>query len=335
MRARGQRLVALDGMRGLAAGLVVLFHVGNLSGDSTPFSRGYLAVDFFFMLSGFVLAPVLESGGDGARKLAARIVRFWPLAAVGALIGLAVHARDPAIPDLPLKLAEHLIFLPSDSQQSSIFVLNQPQWSLFCELALNGLHIAVLQKQRTRIVLAMALIGWIAATIGAIDLGSFDIGAGVDVLGLGFLRAFAAYALGIVLRRSGALQGTRLRSAPWWAAPTLLAVLIVVPALLRWPAAAADPLVALAFAPVLAIGATATPPRAAGRALSALGALSFPLYAIHFPLLEAPHVWGLAGFIPRLASAMAALVLAAALARTPLAHGLRRATLARQLPQAA
>lgn len=89
MTARHE-LRALTGMRGIAAWLVVLYHI-RLSVAGLPHSvvavlaKGYLAVDFFFLLSGFVIwlswGERLRRGGIGAVPgfLWRRLARIWPL----------------------------------------------------------------------------------------------------------------------------------------------------------------------------------------------------------------------------------------------------------------
>lgn len=85
---------ALDGLRGLAVAAVVAFHVGHLEG-------GYLGVDLFFVLSGYLITSLLLAEGSGAERIG--LVHFWGrrarrlLPALGLmLIGVAVYARFAA-----------------------------------------------------------------------------------------------------------------------------------------------------------------------------------------------------------------------------------------------
>ena len=90
------RLSGLDALRGVAAIMVVLLHVNHLAGDAGWFTAGYLAVDLFFMLSGYVLARTfdrrLESDLSAMDFLVIRLRRLWPVMAVGALLGLVSFA---------------------------------------------------------------------------------------------------------------------------------------------------------------------------------------------------------------------------------------------------
>lgn len=329
------RLVLFDGLRGLAAVLVLLFHFSNIAGETSLFSRGYLAVDFFFMLSGFVLVPVFEAGLPAAAPaslLIARVLRFWPLLVLGALIGALVHWRDSAIPGTPHLFLAQILLLPAGDPHHPLFPLNQAHWSLWCELMLNALQLWIMRKLRTRAVLVLASLCWLLAALFAFGHGSLDLGAGPTTMVAGIFRAVGAYGFGIVLRRSGALQAPA-QGLPWWTAPLLLGVLILAPAAIGLPARITDPIAALAFAPVIALAAAARLPDHLNGAGRWLGALSFPLYAIHYPLLEIPQVWMAE---PSLEARFAVLVLAVGLASlltaTPIASGVKlRARPASQL----
>ncbi|RZK37387.1 MAG: acyltransferase, partial [Hymenobacter sp.] len=79
-------IIALDAFRGLAAVCVVAHHIGQISGMSIG-RHGYIAVDFFFMLSGFVVSQAYErTFGGGVRAasfLWARVQRLYPTIFVG------------------------------------------------------------------------------------------------------------------------------------------------------------------------------------------------------------------------------------------------------------
>ncbi|WP_298194148.1 acyltransferase [Novosphingobium sp.] len=328
--ATSTRLVQFDGLRGLAALFVLLFHFSDIAGETSLFSRGYLAVDFFFMLSGFVLVPVFEAGRGGTSPtglLMGRVTRFWPLLALGALIGALVHAADPRLPGTAGLLLAHLLLAPGGDPNLPLFPLNQAHWSLWCELLLNALHLWILRKLGMRALLCTAALCWLFAAVLAFGHGSLDVGAGPTTLIAGLFRATSAYAFGIVLRRSGAGQSAGA-ALPWWTAPAAMAVLMVAPPALGVPARYADPFVALLFIAIMACAAGARLPDKLVGPCQWLGALSFPLYAIHYPVLEVPKVLFAqpgepAGLGLRLTALAAAPALALLLARSPLAAGLK------------
>lgn len=95
------RLVLVDGLRGIAALCVLVYHSENLFHVAGPFRRGYLFVDFFFLISGLVLTLAFERSmsapGGKKRFLIARVKRFWPMNTVALIIGvLMVGVYSPA-----------------------------------------------------------------------------------------------------------------------------------------------------------------------------------------------------------------------------------------------
>jgi peptidoglycan/LPS O-acetylase OafA/YrhL len=91
------RFTLLDALRGIAALVVVQFHLHELFGRLI-FPHGYLAVDFFFMLSGFVLRFAyqqrLDTGWSLSRFLRVRLIRLYPLYLLGLLLGLGMFLLD-------------------------------------------------------------------------------------------------------------------------------------------------------------------------------------------------------------------------------------------------
>src|SRR5580692_3274314 len=93
-----QRLVALDGARGLSALAVAFFHFDR---NVWP-AHGYLAVDLFFLLSGYVIAGAYETrlqrGSGLGWFFGVRMARLYPIYLFGTLIGLACYlvAHPPA-----------------------------------------------------------------------------------------------------------------------------------------------------------------------------------------------------------------------------------------------
>src|SRR5690349_10358782 len=145
-------LPALTGIRGVAAWFVVLYHIRlGLAWALPPealavLSKGYLAVDLFFMLSGFVLwlnySNRLRAGGIGTAPafLLRRIARIWPLhlvmlaGAIAFVLAVAATGREPSdhYPwgELPL----HLLLIQNWGFTNAL-TWNDPAWSISCELA--------------------------------------------------------------------------------------------------------------------------------------------------------------------------------------------------------
>lgn len=145
-----RELKALTSMRGIAAWAVVLFHIrlsiaGLPAGAEAVLAKGYLAVDFFFLLSGFVIW--LSAGEalrrDGAlavpRFLQRRVARIWPLhlfmlgCALVLALALAATGRQP--PQFPWReLPLHLLLVQNWGFTDALS-WNDPAWSISCEFA--------------------------------------------------------------------------------------------------------------------------------------------------------------------------------------------------------
>jgi peptidoglycan/LPS O-acetylase OafA/YrhL len=160
------RLEFLDAQRGVAAFCVVLLHLFSFQMLPRVLPNAYLAVDFFFVLSGFVLAHAYghRLGLDMSfREFAmSRIIRLYPLALVSMLIGLSIIllkylAYPDKVPHLPVILqaaALNLFILPDLAVnklfKTGVFPLNGPIWSLSLELFFNLLWAGVVVHLKNR-----------------------------------------------------------------------------------------------------------------------------------------------------------------------------------------
>ena len=324
------RLPLLDSLRLFAAISVVLYHLQLSNDGHGMFSRGYLFVDFFFLLSGFVLTLAAEhrmnASGGALRFLRARIARLWPIIAIGALTGALVRTIETG-QSVRVLLVQALLLVPDFRHDGLIFPLNGPHWSMMLEVIANIAHVLVIRRLSDRMVLAVAALGGIALAVAIYLFGSATFGPDASNWWLGFARIGFSYPLGVWLARRRKIAGpVRTPSSlvlPWSIALALpLTAIMVLPAL-PLGTAAGDGLVILAvFPPLLWLAASATPPRAAGKWLGLAGLLSFPLYAVHLPILE--YVGGLhlgaAGPVIAIATA---LVVAALVAQIPSLRAIR------------
>ncbi len=300
----------LDGLRGIAALAVVLYHTLPPSFQLLP--RSYLAVDLFFALSGFVLFHIYMP--DEARPidrrtfLAQRLIRMYPLYALGtigvfvlllmgAMIGDGAH---PAIGPMLASGLLNLFFLPVPPIDifygNSAFPFNFPAWSLFWELAVNVLFVMIARHLtasalKSLLVLGAALLAATALNHGSLDLGSTHAsfwGGGSRVLYSFFIGGFVYR-----LWQTGRFNFTL---------PVPLAALMVT-ASFAPPAAGSmgalwDLMMALIGYPALLLGTAnaAIGPRTA-RLCREMGLASFAIYALHaavlaFIRMAAPHVTG-------------------------------------------
>src|SRR5258708_4364384 len=157
----------LDGLRGSAAFLIVLFHVFNYPFDFSPplhlMHHAYLAVDFFFGLSGFVVAYAYDDRWTRMTMLQffrIRLIRLHPLVLIGATLGLLGYIFDPfskamnqtGAPMLLLAYITSLLLLPSPPVGGRVHetqALNGPAWSLMQEYLGNIAYAVILRRLRT------------------------------------------------------------------------------------------------------------------------------------------------------------------------------------------
>lgn len=330
MRQSGTtRFYLLDGLRGLAAIAVALFHYHVVNEGAGLFARSYLAVDFFFLLSGFVLAPAIEQRPAGGGKfIKARVLRLWPTMAIGVLIGGVIHQIIGSFPpeaDL-LLISMSLVGVPLLTAGMAIFPLNVPQWSLLFELIANACHVLLLRWVRTPVLIGLSAASWLILLRISADEGSLDVGANFSTWRYAVFRIGFAYTLGVVMARERHRLVTPFDAA-WWHAPSLLLLVLITPSVMLAPASLIDPLALLAFPMVLILALNVQETADLTRWCQWAGRISYPLYAVHFPILQwghalAEHAPPNARFAVDMASLCLAFVVAWIVAQSRLVNGL-------------
>lgn len=287
------RYEGLDSLRGVAAVAVVVYHLAQTRLFPSLLPHGYLAVDFFFMLSGVVIAHAYEAKlGRGLtwRGFAARrVIRLYPLAIVGAAMGLLVllgkYVKTPdkvdALWQILVSGGFNVALLPTffggERSLLMLFPGNGPLWSLFYEVVINLVWAAVMIGRSTAWLLAV--IGASAALLFAAILanGGANIGWDQTTFWAGFARVSFGFTVGLVLYR---LRGVVAGLGSRWLLPVVAVILVLV---LAGPKSAWWDIVAVAVVlPGLVLVSIA---QGANRFGVALGELSYPLYILHFPVL--------------------------------------------------
>ena len=301
MAAAPHRYRALDGMRGLAALLIAAMHAVDLTGAHgglsglIGFHGAYLFVDFFFVLSGFVLAKAyagrIASRADAVAFTLRRIGRLWPLhaamflamAALVAMRGPDAIRADFAAAGIDLTLdassaLAHLTLLQPFGLVPSVS-WNWTSWSIATELWTNLLFVllvAVFRRDAGRVFLGIALV--MLAVIAASTPQSMAGAAGFPRCVAGFMlgAAISAWRLG---RPSQSANDIAMEVC------ALVAVVALVTVAADGPITFAAPFV---FAIATAILAAECGPVSAllrARPLLALGAWSYAIYLVHVPVL--------------------------------------------------
>ncbi|WP_296108783.1 acyltransferase [uncultured Alistipes sp.] len=313
----------LDGLRGVAALLVVWYHLFEAFATSPVdqrFNHGYLAVDFFFLLSGFVIGYAYdERWGRGLRMrdfIKRRLIRLHPMVVLGALLGAAAFFvqgsvrwnGEPVSTGMVLAaLLCGLLLIPAwpgagheVRGNGEMYPLNGPGWSLFFEYLGNLLYMLLLRRLPTRwLTLLVALTGAALAAFAIGDLSGYGhLGVGWTLAGSNFpggmLRLFFAFPAGLLLARR--FRPVRIRGA-FWLCSLSLAVLLAMPYVGSEQNhlfnGLYDTLSTLLLFPLLLwLGASGHATDAAtARICGFLGDISYPLYMVHYPSMYLFYAW--------------------------------------------
>lgn len=293
------RLVAVDGLRGIAAVCVALMHAHIAI---VPVSRGYLAVDFFFILSGYVIARSYEprfAAGLSVREYArARVERLYPLLLIGSVTGLAAWLAGysefvPAGPaDLMLALFGQFAMVPFLSTASSL-AFDAALWSISFELLANIIHALIYHRLSSRRLLLLIGASFLLLAFMAHRYGSLNIGWSRESAMGGVGRVMSGFFVGVLLWRTEGHWRPLTPRLPFVLVGLVLIALVNAPLPgrgLGLLGAIYDLGVAVVAMPLLVmLGVQAV---GAGRTGLALGVLSFPVYAIHVPLVDAMRLAG-------------------------------------------
>lgn len=320
----------LDGLRGVAALLVVVYHVHEgfaFAGEAPVIStlnHGYLAVDFFFMLSGFVLGYAYDDrwrpGCAGRLTLWSffkrRLIRLHPMVLAGAVLGFASFllqgsvqwdGSQVALSAVMLALLCAMFFVPAVPGGSyevrgngEMFPLNGPAWSLFFEYIGNIVYALLLRRLSTKALAVLtavlaALLLWL--TCGDVaGYGMFGVGWSLEGFNFpcGLVRLLFPFTAGLLISR--VFRPVRIRGAFWICSAALL-VLFAVPYVegndgLCLNGAYESLCIIVLFPLIIWAGASGrTTDAFSSSTCKFLGDLSFPLYIIHYPVMYYFYAW--------------------------------------------
>lgn len=299
----------LDGLRGTAALIVVIFHIQGITvmwdGAKVVLHHAPLAVDFFFALSGFVIGYAYDDrwGRMGiGRFLALRLVRLHPLLILGALLGLASYLLDPfagqaqAVPPGTVlgAFALCLFALPSWSlpnRWTDTHPLNGPIWTLFQEYVGNLAYALVLRRLPAMWLAVLAVLSGAVLVVGAAMAGTLDQGSYWETFWMAPVRLFFPFLTGLWLYRvRDRLPGIRLG---WLPLSLAMLAAIAAPTLpvvdgVKLNGIYEAAVVILLFPAILIAGCHSEPGRGMLWLCKASGRISYPIYITHFPFL---YVW--------------------------------------------
>lgn len=316
----------LDGLRGMAALLVLWYHVqeGFAFVGGTPviehMNHGYLAVDFFFILSGFVIGYAYDDRWNKNLTFAnfckRRLIRLHPMVVLGAVVGVVCFllqgsvqwdGTHVALSSVMIALVCALFFIPAlpggmgeVRGNGEAFPLNGPAWSLFYEYIGNILYALLLRRLSTKALTALVVAlggGLVAFTwLDMSGYGSFGVGWTMQGTGFwsGLLRMLFPFSMGLLLSRH--FKPVKIKGA-FWICSALLLGLFLVPFIegngsLCLNGVFESFCIVVMFPLLVWLGASGkTTDKLSSSICKFLGDLSFPLYITHYPIMYLFYAW--------------------------------------------
>lgn len=311
----------LDGLRGVAAILVVAFHIFEAHNGGSRFKQiinhGYLAVDFFFLLSGFVVAYAYD---DRWAKMTQwefykrRLIRLQPMVIMGMIIGALFYyfqASDILFPQiagmevwkviLTMVIGFTLLPIPPSMEirgWGEMHPLDGPAWSLFFEYIANILYAVLFRKFSNKVLTVFVLI------FAGLLINYTVFGPKGDVIGgwslnleqinIGFTRLLYPFFAGVLLCRLGKL--IHIKNA-FLICSIMISAVLIIPRIgdenSLWMNGLYESFcIILVFPLIVAIGAGGEIKSAfAAKICKLLGDISYPIYITHYPLIYWYFAW--------------------------------------------
>ena len=324
------RYEILDGLRGVAAVLVVLFHLLETysNGQSTQIiNHGYLAVDFFFVLSGFVIGYAYDDRWDKMTTwgfFKRRLVRLQPMVIMGTIVGTCFYLFGqgdgfPLIGNVPgwkvlLAFVMACLMIPCGAGMDirgwgEMNSFNGPNWSLTWEYVGNILY-ALVFRRLDKIGLALLAAAAAFCTLDlCLDWNVFGLlteghaGHRYTVIGgwsltaeqvyVGLTRLFYPFITGLLISRVG--KFIKVKNGFWWCS-LILAVLFSIACvggadnILNGVYNATCILVLMPLVVMMGAGSQIKGAKSA-QVCNFLGEISYPLYITHYPLMYMQMNW--------------------------------------------
>lgn len=311
----------LDGLRGVAAVIVIIFHLLEAHAGGSHFNQiinhGYLAVDFFFMLSGFVIGYAYDDRWNQMTVgtfFKRRLIRLQPMVIMGSIVGAAFfyfQASDcfPNIAGTPVTtmllvmlLGFTLLPLPLKWDirgWTEMHPLNAPAWSLYYEYIGNILYALFVRKFNkvaltTLVVIAGCLTVHLCLTAPSGDIvGGWALNWEQQYVGI--VRLLYPFFAGLLLSRLGWL--IRIKKRAFWWCSLLIVVVLSIPRIGGedgfWMNGLYEAFIIICIFPIIVsmgAGGKVTGKRSVG-VCKFLGDISYPIYITHYPLVYTYTAW--------------------------------------------
>ena len=319
----------LDGLRGVAAILVLFYHIfegfsfaevtnGDGDGIIRVLNHGHIAVDFFFILSGFVISYAYDDRWKSMgtwQFFKRRLIRLHPMLVMGAIIGTMAFAfvgfekwdgttapmgwvmtamlltmfMIPAVPGVPYEVRGN----------GEMFPLNGPAWSLFFEYIGNILYALIIRRLSTKMLAILTVIsGCLHAWFFVGNISGYDmVGVGwtIDEVNFwgGLVRMLFPFTMGMLLART--FKPRKIKGA-FWICSIMLIALFSVPYIPSAGNISINSLyevvcIATIFPFIVWVGACGISSGKTAKINRQLGDISYPLYIVHYPIMYIFYAW--------------------------------------------
>jgi peptidoglycan/LPS O-acetylase OafA/YrhL len=261
----------------------------------TDFSKnfighGFLAVDFFFCLSGFVIAYAYDQRIDRIGKRSfflSRLIRLHPLVILGSILGLVTYLLDPfeqwqaTSGDILIIFLCSLLLIPlpiMEARAFNLFSFNAPAWSLFWEYVANILYAVILHRLKRSVLLILTLLAAGALFYVSFSAGNLLGGWSKDNWWHGGVRVAFSFLAGMLIFRSNWI----ITSRGGILLPAVLLMLAFLCPYFKWNWIAEALIVVFYFPFIVALGAGVKPGTHERKLCLFAGQLSYPLYMTHY-----------------------------------------------------
>ena len=301
LTAQKPHFAVLDGLRGVAALFVVIFHFSEMviyDYSKLWIGHGFLAVDFFFCLSGFVMGYAYDDriakAGLG-KFLTARLIRLHPMVIFGAVFGLATFYANPfgitpgySAARMALLFAASIFLIPYGAMPDrgrNLFGLNAPAWSLFWEYVANLVFGIVLYRIKRGALIALTIVAAVLLCWVGYHAGNLPGGWSSTNFWDGGARLAFSFPAGLLIYR----LGWRLRTPLGFFALSLLLILALTSPYAKGGWIREVIIIVAGFPLIIALGAGASVTPRIERLCKFSGDMSYPLYMTHYGVM---WIWG-------------------------------------------
>ena len=290
-----QHFVLLDGLRGVAALGIVIFHFMEwiFTDPSQNFiGHGFLAVDFFFCLSGFVIGYAYD---DRIQKmgikefLKSRLIRLHPLVILGAVLGLLGYFIDPFAfasttdnSTIVLLFLSALLLIPLPIMQErayNMFAFNAPAWSLFWEYIANIVYALVLCRLGRRTLMALTVFAAAGIIYVSHIAGNLLGGWSKDNWLHGGARVAYSFLAGLLIYRCNWIIKNNLG---FMVLAVLLCAAFLTPSIAKYNWIIESIVVLVYFPLIVSLGAGSNLSERVRPICKFSGDISYPLYMTHY-----------------------------------------------------